>query len=93
MYPGVPTGKPVRVRFAPPAVLIALAMPKSDTIGWPCEKRMFSGLMSRCSTPMRCAYESASATGAAIASAWSAPRGRLPASCWRSEPPSMYGMT
>ena len=45
----------MRVKLAPPAVLMALAMPKSATIGWPCEKRMFSGLMSRCNTPMRCA--------------------------------------
>src|SRR5437879_5376774 len=47
-------------------------MPKSATIGWPCEKRMFSGLMSRCTTPMRCAEESASATGSAM----------VRASCW-----------
>src|SRR5438093_10913018 len=50
MWPGVPRGNPVRVKLAPPAVLMALAMPKSATIGWPCEKRMFSGLMSRCNS-------------------------------------------
>jgi len=42
MYPGVPSGNPVRVRLAPPAVLIALAIPKSATIGCPCENSTFS---------------------------------------------------
>ena len=82
------SGKPVRVMLAPPAVLIAFAMPKSATIGWPWEKRMFSGLMSRCSTPMRWAYDSAPATGSPIASASWRESGRRCSSCWRSDAPS-----
>ena len=39
--------------------LIALAMPKSVTTAVPPERRMFSGLMSRCTTPCSCAYASA----------------------------------
>jgi serine/threonine protein kinase len=35
--------------------LTARAMPKSATMAWPAEKRMFSGLMSRCTTPRECA--------------------------------------
>jgi hypothetical protein len=42
---------PVRVRD----VAIALAMPKSVTTAVPPESRMFSGLMSRCTTPSPCA--------------------------------------
>ena len=38
-----------------PSFEIARAMPKSATRAWPSERRMFSGLMSRCTTPFECA--------------------------------------
>jgi hypothetical protein len=41
------------------------AIPKSATRACPPCSRMFSGLMSRCTTPRPCAYESASATSVA----------------------------
>ena len=43
---------PVSVSFSP-AASTALAMPKSATSAWPFWSRMFSGLMSRCTTPLR----------------------------------------
>ena len=56
MYAGVPTARPVSVSCAPPAALTARAIPKSATTACPLWSRMFSGLMSRCTTPWRCAY-------------------------------------
>jgi hypothetical protein len=51
---GVPVIVPCCVIFSW-ARLIARAMPKSASTAWPPEKRMFSGLMSRCTTPRSCA--------------------------------------
>jgi len=51
MYAGVPTVTPVTVSMLPRAVLIARAIPKSLTTAWPDSNRMFSGLMSRCTSP------------------------------------------
>ena len=48
-----------------PAWLTASAMPKSATSAAPSCSRMFSGLMSRCTTPRLCAYSSALATSRA----------------------------
>ena len=69
MYVGVPTDIPVPVRFAPSdssdavrAATSARATPKSASTACPSSSRMFSGLMSRCTIPLRCAYASASAT-------------------------------
>ena len=53
MYAAVPIGKPTPVSVAPPASPIARAIPKSATSAWPLETRMFSGLMSRWTTPRR----------------------------------------
>ncbi len=47
MYAAVPIGSPRAVSELPLASPIARAMPKSETIAWPLERRMFSGLMSR----------------------------------------------
>jgi hypothetical protein len=48
----------------------SLAMPKSTSLGSPRPvNRMFSGLMSRCSTPTACAAASASAIAAPMPSA------------------------
>ena len=46
--------------------LMAFAMPKSVTTAAPPDSRMFSGLMSRCTTPSACAYASARATSRRI---------------------------
>ena len=51
MYAGVPMTIPVCVRRSPSAALTARAIPKSVTIGSPSCSMMFSGLMSRCTTP------------------------------------------
>ena len=53
---------PVRVSVAPPAALIAFAIPKSRISGSPSQSMMFSGLMSRCTTPWRCAKSRAAAS-------------------------------
>ena len=50
MYAGVPTAIPVPVNFSPPAAVIARAIPKSVTTACPASNRMFSGLISRCTT-------------------------------------------
>jgi len=55
MYAGVPIESPVSVSRALPAAAIALAIPKSATTAWPLSSRMFSGLMSRWTTPWLCA--------------------------------------
>ena len=55
MYCGVPSERPVSVSRFPPASFTASAMPKSASIASPSWIRMFSGLMSRCTTPWRCA--------------------------------------
>src|SRR4029079_13400117 len=47
MYAGVPIDIPVCVRDSSPPCM-ARAMPKSATIACPSIRRMFSGLMSRC---------------------------------------------
>ena len=44
---------PVWVIRLPPACCTARAMPKSATSAWPSCSRMFSGLMSRWTTPLR----------------------------------------
>ena len=51
MYAGVPSAIPVSVSRSLPAALIARAIPKSVTRARPSASRMFSGLMSRCTTP------------------------------------------
>ena len=55
MYAGVPSIVPatviVAVRVSAPAAAIARAMPKSATTACPLCSRMFSGLMSRWTTP------------------------------------------
>ncbi len=56
IWVSVPPGTPVR------DALIALAMPKSVTTAAPSERSTLSGLMSRCTTPWRCAYASARET-------------------------------
>ena len=58
------------------------AMPKSSTRGWvrPTMK-MLAGFTSLCTTPLLCAYASASATRRTISAAW-AGVGRQPS--WRS---------
>ncbi len=55
MYAGVPMIVPVWVSWLSPAASSARAMPKSATTALPPESRMFSGLMSRCTTPRLCA--------------------------------------
>ena len=61
MYSGVPMAMPARVSRADEAVdsvavpcSSARATPKSATTAWPPLSRMFSGLISRCTTP--CAW-------------------------------------
>ncbi len=63
---------PTSVIRSAPAALTARAMPKSATMAWPACRRMFSGLMSRCTTSRAWAYASASATcvTSRIASSW-----------------------
>ncbi len=54
MYVGVPTAMPVCVSSERAAeALTARATPKSATTAWPCESKMFAGLMSRCTIPWR----------------------------------------
>ena len=57
MYAGVPTIMPICVRSPTRSRVAAraLPMPKSATTAWPSCSRMFSGLMSRWTTPCRCA--------------------------------------
>jgi hypothetical protein len=55
MYCGVPSDRPVCVRRLPPASFTASAIPKSASIASPSWRRMFSGLMSRCTSCWRCA--------------------------------------
>jgi hypothetical protein len=65
MYAGVPNDVPAdvsveerRASAAPSPsrdAEMAFAIPKSATTAPPSERRMFSGLMSRCTTPARCA--------------------------------------
>ena len=69
MYAGVPIaiagrGQPVVRATRPPCVAAAtaFAMPKSATTAVPSLSSTFSGLMSRCTIPRRCAYASARAT-------------------------------
>ena len=51
MYVGVPIAIPVAVSRVPPAAEMARAMPKSVITAVSPESRMFSGLMSRWTTP------------------------------------------
>ncbi len=71
----------------------ALATPKSVTTAWPSESSTLSGLMSRCTTPLRCAYARASVTSRSMRRA--SPTGSSPsrASFTRSDSPLMYGIT
>ena len=60
MYPGVPSEEPGLVMvFVFPAfsraASMAFAMPKSETTAVPPDRRMLSGLMSRCTMPAPCA--------------------------------------
>ena len=49
---------------------VSFAIPKSSTFTYPSGRNMmFSGLMSRCTMPARCATQSALATCAAISTA------------------------
>ena len=93
MYAGVPSESPVCVIRWPPACCTASAMPKSATSACPSCSRMFSGLMSRWTTPWRCAWSRASATSEARRSAsgrgsWVSRSSRV-----RSVSPRTYGMT
>jgi hypothetical protein len=90
----LPSATPAEVSvWGPEASVTALATPKSITIACRPDSITFSGLMSRCTTPARCAVASASAispsrrTASGIGS--SPPR----ASRSRSVSPSTYGMT
>ncbi len=56
MYAGLPTAIPVSVTLSPAAAVIARAIPKSATTACPLSSRMFSGLMSRCTTSWLWAY-------------------------------------
>ena len=63
MYAGVPSATPAdgELLGRSEASVTALATPKSMTIAWRPESSTFSGLMSRWTTPARCAVASASA--------------------------------
>ena len=94
MYAGVPMTVPVCVMWcASPAALSARAMPKSATTAVPPESMMFSGLMSRCTTPWLCAYASAPATSAVIRRVSSSDSCFSRSRRSRSDSPSTYGMT
>ena len=67
MYVGVPSAKPAEVSV--PDSVSALAIPKSATTACRLERRMFSGLMSRCTTPCSCANSSASSTSSSTRTA------------------------
>src|SRR5213083_2715386 len=69
IYPGVPTASPVSVSVSAPAATIARAIPKSATTASPPDNRMFSGLMSRCTTSWLWAWLKAVATSRAILTA------------------------
>ncbi|CAB4567488.1 unannotated protein [freshwater metagenome] len=67
----MPITEPAWVRLLSVAEFIARAMPKSATFTAPAEPmRMFAGLMSRCTTPLRWAKLSAADTSLAISAAW-----------------------
>ena len=93
MYAGVPSATPVSVSVSPPAALTARATPKSATRACPDSNRMFSGLMSRCTTPASCARPSAPPTSRTIRI--TSATGSFPSrfSRSRSVAPSTYGMT
>jgi hypothetical protein len=91
MYDGVPTVAPVIVK---PVRSVTLAMPKSVTMALPSpSSSTLAGLMSRCTTPRRCAYSSALAICASHAlttETGSGPQRRMTAS---SEPCSTKSST
>ena len=96
MYSTVPTAMPPPVSVQPgvlPRSSISLATPKSLTMAWPRDKRMFSGLMSRWMTPFSCAYCSASPTSAAMRSASATGSGPSRISRSRNDSPSTYSIT
>ena len=94
MYAGVPIAMPVPVsEVAPAASLSALATPKSITRAWAPAIRMFSGLMSRCTTPRVRAYSRASATSRMMRTASSIGSAPPLASLSRSDAPSTKGIT
>ena len=66
MYAGVPMETPVAVSRSPGVASSARAIPKSATTASPSESRMFSGLISRWTSPWAWAYSSAPATCVAI---------------------------
>ena len=93
MYCGVPSDRPVCVMRCPPALCTARAMPKSATTARPDCSRMFSGLMSRCTTPFEWASDKASATSCAMRSASAIGSWRSRSSRARSVSPVTSGIT
>ena len=71
MYAGVPRADPLTVSVTRrPSTSLSFATPKSAIFTRPDpSRRMFSGLMSRCSTPCPCAYSKAAHTPGIICSA------------------------
>ncbi len=65
----MPTTTPAAVSGSSVAAVTARAIPKSATTALPAENMMFSGFMSRCTTPRLWAYPSASATSLAMRTA------------------------
>ena len=84
----MPTASPVLVSRSPAEALMARAMPKSDPTGSPSARRMFSGLMSRCTMPRRCAAPKALATARAIRTASATGSSPSRASRSRSDSPA-----
>ena len=72
---------------APPARLIASAMPKSAITGWPAWSRTFSGFRSRWMMPCAWAYSSAFAMATAMRTASSTGSCRSRSSLARSDSP------
>ncbi len=66
----MPITEPTWVRLASVGAFMARAIPKSATFTWPlAPMRMFAGLMSRCTTPLRWAKPRAAAISLAISAA------------------------
>jgi hypothetical protein len=87
----VPITAPVCVSAS---VASARAMPKSVTFtSRSAVMSTLPGLMSRCTTPLRCAKASAAAMSAPIWAAWRGFSGPFALSTSRSERPCTYSMT
>ena len=92
-----PIVEPAAVSVSP-APSSARAIPKSATTAEPAAPlawriRMFSGLMSRRTTPCRCAYSSPAATSRAMRTASSSRSCRSRRSLSRRDSPTTYGIT